>query len=233
MGHYMGHSPGKENPNWQTLKDHVEGVTNRTEQHVRYLVPAISQITVYARLAGLLHDLGKYRDNFQIHRLKWHPHEERHDPDFEEKPCPHSDAGARLMAAEFEMDGEERSELPFIIANHHGKLTDTAALDARLKQTKVEETHELFAKAVQDTPELEDLLQDLPDLPLEGTERAFLIRVLFSALVDADRLDTKGHGSPGKAALRSEYDKQAAEMGLLLERLQTHMQARNSGEVKA
>ncbi|WP_189642769.1 CRISPR-associated endonuclease Cas3'', partial [Deinococcus piscis] len=230
MGHYMGHSPGKENPNWQALKDHVEGVTNRTEQHVRYLVPAIPQITVYARLAGLLHDLGKYRDEFQIHRLKWHPHEERHDPSFEEKPCPHSDAGARLMAAEFEMDGEERSELPFIIANHHGKLTDTAALDARLKQTKVEETHELFAKAVQDTSEVEDLLQDLPDLPLEGTERAFLIRVLFSALVDADRLDTEGHGSPGKAALRSEYDKQAAEMGLLFERLQAHMQSKNGGE---
>ena len=230
MSKYMGHSPSKENPNWQSLKDHVEGVTNRTEQHVRYLVPAIPQITVYARLVGLLHDLGKYRDEFQIHRLKWHPHEERHDLNFEEKPCPHSDAGARLMAAEFEMDGEDRSELPLVIASHHGKLTDTEALGARLKQTKVEETHELFAKAVQDTPELEELLQDLPDLPLQHTERAFLIRTLFSALVDADRLDTEGHGSPTKAALRSEYGKQAIEMGLLLGRLQAYMQARNSGE---
>lgn len=228
----MGHSPSKERNDgrWQTLKDHVEGVTNRTEQHVHYLVPAIPHITVYARLAGLLHDLGKYRDEFQIHRLKWHPHEERHDPSFEEKSCPHSDAGARLMATEFEMDGEDRSELPFIIASHHGKLTDTAALGARLKQTEVEETHELFAKAMQDTPELQELLQDLPDLALQHTERAFLIRTLFSALVDADRLDTEGHGSPTKAALRSEYDKQTVEMNLLLGRLQAHMQARNSGE---
>ncbi|WP_278911655.1 CRISPR-associated endonuclease Cas3'' [Deinococcus wulumuqiensis] len=230
MSKYMGHSPSKENPTWQSLKDHVQGVTNRTEQHVRYLVPAIPHITVYARLAGLLHDLGKYRDEFQIHRLKWHPHEERHDPSFEEKSCPHSDAGARLMATEFEMDGEDRSELPFIIASHHSKLTDTAALGARLKQTEVEETHELFAKAMQDTPELQELLQDLPGLALQHTERAFLIRTLFSALVDADRLDTEGHGSPTKAAVRSEYDKQTVEMSLLLGRLQAYMQARNSGE---
>lgn len=230
MSKYMGHSPSAENPNWQTLKDHVEGVTNRTEQHVRYLLPFIPQITVYARLAGLLHDLGKYRNEFQIHRLKWHPYEERHDTSFEEKAYPHSDAGARLMAAEFEMNGEERSELPFVIANHHGKLTDTGALEARLRQTEVEETHELFVRAMQDTPELGELLQDLPDLPLEGTERAFLIRVLFSALVDADRLDTEEHSSPSKAALRSEYDKQAAEMGLLLRRLQAHMDAKNGGK---
>lgn len=232
MSKYMGHSPSKERNDgvWQTLKDHVEGVTNRTEQHVRYLVPAIPQITVYARLAGLLHDLGKYRDDFQIHRLKWHPHEERHDASFEEKAVPHSDAGARLMAAEFEMDGEERSELPFVIASHHGKLTDLGTLECRLKETKVEETHELFARAAKDTSELEQLLQDLPDLPLQHTERAFLIRTLFSALVDADRLDTEGHNSPSKAAPRSEYDKQAGEMGSLLERLQAHMQSKNSAQ---
>lgn len=238
----MGHSPSKERNDgvWQTLKDHVEGVTNRTEQHVRYLVPAIPHITVYARLAGLLHDLGKYRDEFQIHRLKWHPHEERHDPNFEEKSCPHSDAGAKFIEQRLRVrplekwpaaEREGRQELSFVIANHHGALRDIEALQGRLTETDATEVTSLIAKAVKDTPELITLLKGpLEPLPLQHTERAFLIRTLLSALVDADRLDTEGHGSPSKAALRSEYDKQEAEMGELLERLQAHMQARNNGE---
>lgn len=231
----MGHSPSGERNDgvWQLLKDHVEGVANRTEQHVRYLVPAIPQITVYARLAGLLHDLGKYRDDFQIHRLKWHPHEERHDPNFEERACPHSDAGAKVMYAAMDVQDVEGSELPFIIANHHDSLKDTSQLRCRLNKTDDEEALSLLELAVEDIPEIQTLLdglEDLPDLPLEGTERAFLIRMLFSALVDADRLDTEEHGSPSKAALRSEYEKQTAEMGDLLERLQAHMDAKNSGK---
>lgn len=220
MSTYMGHSPSKERNDgvWQTLKEHLDGVTERTVQHVRFL--NVPEMPRYARVAGYLHDLGKYRDDFQIHRLKWHPHEERHDPNFEEKPCPHSDAGARLMEAEFEMDREDRSELPFVIANHHGALRDISALTARLSQTSVEEVHELYHRACVDTPELPALLQDLPDLPLKATERAFLIRLLFSALVDADRLDTEGHGSFSKAALRQEYAAQATEMTLLLERVE-------------
>ncbi|MFW8628439.1 CRISPR-associated helicase Cas3' [Deinococcus sp. ME38] len=217
MTTYMGHSPGEENPLWQTLKEHLDGVTARTVQHVRFL--NVPELTRYARLAGYLHDLGKYRDDFQLHRLKWNPYEERHDPTLEERPCPHSDAGARLMEVEFEMDREDRSELPFVIANHHGALRDISVLTTRLSQTPVEEVHELYYRACVDTPELPDLLKDLPDLPLKGTERAFLIRLLFSALVDADRLDTEGHGSLGRAALRQMYAAQADEMTLLLERV--------------
>ena len=226
----MAHSPSAEQLHWQTLRNHALGVADRTEQHVRYLQPSIPQVAAYARAAGLLHDLGKYRDDFQIHRLQWHPHEERHDPSFEKRPCPHSDAGAQLLATEFEMDGAVRSELPFVIAGHHTHLTDTSTLKDRLRKTKPEETHELFARALEDTPELRDLLQDFPDLPLEGTERAFLIRLLFSALVDADRLDTEEHGSPSRAELRSIYGQQAAEMGLLFERLQTYMAAKKGSD---
>lgn len=224
MTTYMGHSPSGENPVWQTLRAHVEGVTNRTDEHVRYLVPNIPHLTVYARLTGLLHDLGKYRDDFQKHRLQWNPYTEREDKTLEVKPCPHSDAGARFMEHEFGMDGEDRSELPFVIANHHGALRDLGALQGRLNQTAVEEVQELFVRACEDTPELSELLSNLPDLPLAATERAFLIRTLLSALVDADRLDTEGHGSPSKAALRRDYAAQVEEMTLLLARVQAEVE---------
>ena len=229
----MGHSPSKERGDgvWQTLKEHVEGVTRLTEMHVQYLVESVPEITTYAKLAGYLHDLGKYRDDFQLHRLKWHPHEERWDPTFEEKPVPHSDAGARLMEIEFEMDREERSELPLVIANHHGGLRDVGTVLKRLSSTEMDEVAGLYERAIRDIPELADLLgSGFPDLPLRATERAFLIRTLFSALVDADRLDTEGHGSPSKAELRAAHAAGKAEMALLFDRVQAEMDAKAAAD---
>ncbi|MGI8748652.1 MAG: CRISPR-associated endonuclease Cas3'', partial [Deinococcus sp.] len=219
MTSYMAHSPSEENPQWQTLRDHVEGVTRLTEHHVRYL--GVPHLSVYARLTGLLHDLGKYRDDFQMYRLNWHPHQEREDKTLGERPVPHSDAGAKLIQACLDADREAGNELPFVIANHHGRLRDVDALESRLDSTDLNEVGALLDRAKRDTPELADLLNsELPDLTLEGTERAFLIRFLLGALVDADRLDTEGHGSPSRARLRDAHRADQEEMGLLLARLE-------------
>ena len=238
----MGHSPSKERGDgvWQTLKEHVEGVTRLTEMHVQYLVESVPEITTYAKLAGYLHDLGKYRDDFQLHRLKWHPHEERWDPTFEEKPVPHSDAGAKWLDVRLRLKPrekfgpagrEDRRELPFVIASHHGALKDIEALDDRLNKAAWEEVSPLVRKAAADIPELADLLgSGFPDLPLRATERAFLIRTLFSALVDADRLDTEGHGSPSKAELRAAHAAEKAEMALLFDRVQAEMDAKAAAD---
>lgn len=37
MTQYMAHSPSEENPQWQTLKTHAEGVSAQLEHHLRYL----------------------------------------------------------------------------------------------------------------------------------------------------------------------------------------------------
>jgi len=215
---FMGHSPSKENLDWQTLEAHVEGVTQRIEHHVRYL--GVAHLERYARLIGLLHDLGKYRMDFQKHRLGWNP-ETQLPQKYPEKPVPHSDAGAKFMQSLLDMDRETASELPFVIANHHGRLRDVDALHTRLSESNFQEVEALVELAVQDTPELAELLEsELPALPLEGTERAFLIRMLLGALVDADRLDTEEHGSPSKAALRELHHAEQGEMALLLARLE-------------
>jgi CRISPR-associated endonuclease/helicase Cas3 len=98
---FMGHSPSSENPEWQTLPDHVSGVTERITHHVRYM--AIPGLTVYARLTGLLHDLGKYRLEFQQHRLGWNPVTGQPQK-YVEKAVPHSDAGAKFMQQLLDMD---------------------------------------------------------------------------------------------------------------------------------
>ena len=216
----MGHSPSRENDRWQTLRAHTEGVTVRLEHHLRYLTLAnnIPELLPYAKLTGYLHDLGKYREDFQKYRLGWNPQTAQKE-DFGKKAVPHSNAGAKVMQYRMDADRETGSELPFVIANHHGRLKDVDALVKRLGDVKEEEVFALLELAGDDFPELVELYNsDLPDLPLEQTERAFLIRLLLGALVDADRLDTEEHGSPSKTDLRTQHAAEQNEMALLLAR---------------
>ena len=82
-------------------------------------------------------------------------------------------------------------------------------------------------------PELGELLDaDPPDLPLESTQRAFLIRFLLGALVDADRLDTEAHGSPSKAELRKLHAAEQNEMVFLLARLEAEQSKKAVDDAK-
>lgn len=229
---YMAHSPSAENPEWQTLKAHAEGVTARLEHHLRYLTQNVPELLPYAKLTGYLHDLGKYRDDFQEHRLGWNPRTGQPVTP-SRKAVQHSDAGAKFMQVLLDADREVAAEVPFVIANHHGRLKDVDALEGRLNGTDIHKVEDLIDLAIGDLPELGELLEtDLPDLPLERTERAFLIRFLLGALVDADRLDTEAHGSPGKAELRNLHAAEHDEMALLLARVQTDQDKKNDNDAK-
>ncbi len=150
-----------------------------------------------------------------------------------QRAVPHSDAGAKYMQVLLDTDRETASELPFVIANHHGRLRDIDALVKRLDGTDIEKVEDLLDLAVADLPELGELLEtDLPDLPLKRTERAFLIRFLLGALVDADRLDTEAHGSPGTTELRNLHAAEKGEMALLLSRLQTDQDKKTAEDAK-
>lgn len=230
---YMAHSPSEENPEWQTLKAHAEGVTARLEHHLRYLTRNVPELLPYAKLTGYLHDLGKYREEFQEHRLGWDARADREITPVQ-KAVPHSDAGARYMQALLEMDREVASELPFVIANHHGRLRDVDTLSGRLNDTDLQKVEDLVELAEAELTELTELLEaDFPDLPLERTERAFLIRFLLGALVDADRLDTEEHGSPSKAELRKLHAAEQGEMALLLSRAQTEQDKKTAEDAKS
>lgn len=131
-----------------------------------------------ARLAGLLHDIGKCSDAFQA-RLKGG------------ERCDHSTAGV--------LEAIARQNLPvaFAVAGHHGGLPDGGAAgdtaDAPTlmgrRQRRVAD-YSRFAKQI-------TLPEKVSPFPCEGPRetayfrQAFYTRMLFSCLVDADWLNTE------------------------------------------
>jgi CRISPR-associated endonuclease/helicase Cas3 len=160
-----------------------------------------------ARAAGLLHDLGKYRSEFQCY-LDNVAHGRRAER------APHSAYGAKRA------DELAATDVAFAVVGHHGGLPDRADLMERLKGR---ETEGVLSSAREDFPAL-GLLSALPvpaGLRSDRTAADLHIRMLFSCLVDADFLDTESHLRPDRAARRSPAPLQPER---LLHRLTAHVE---------
>jgi len=167
--HYAHSLAGEPTERWQELREHLEETAKLAEEFAGAYAPG------WGRLAGLWHDAGKYQSAFQrrIGAGLNGPSNERVD---------HSSVGALLA--------QERGAPPLalIIAGHHGGLRNLEDVRSRLAEKR-----DLLSAARRDglPPELETLA--LPQTPpwKDKRERALWIRFVFSALVDADFLDTE------------------------------------------
>ena len=128
-----------------------------------------------------MHDLGKYSREFQA-RLSG-----------EVGRVDHSTAGAKVALDRY---GPKLGKmLAFCIAGHHAGLAngvdggETSALAERLK-TKIPEIDPVWESQI-DLPEPTLPVLKLRDAEAAGFSAAFLTRMVFSALVDADYLDTE------------------------------------------
>jgi CRISPR-associated endonuclease/helicase Cas3 len=189
---------GKPDP----LQVHLSEVRNNASYYARVFGAA-----PLADIAGLLHDLGKYACQFQ----------RRLENPSEETARDHSIAGAAAILGCYKRQGEMAA---LVIEGHHLGLkqirTDTngsPAWEAWLRQiasdlskhpdafteTKLSLLLERFRKDGGAFPELAK--PDFPNLLHDecASAAAMLdVRMLFSALVDADFLDTEAHFN-GKA----------------------------------
>src|SRR5262249_16035717 len=162
---------------WEPLRDHLVDVANRAASFAASFGPADE-----ARLAGLLHDLGKYSDLFSL-RLKG-----------EISGLDHWSAGARAALDRF---ASRPSPLALPIQGHHIGLQSAMAmscLGSSLRATPRElkltdsDTTALLSRFEADGLSLPSLQGPLFD-PGHGRAAAMLdVRMLFSTLVDADCL---------------------------------------------
>ncbi|MBE2294350.1 MAG: CRISPR-associated endonuclease Cas3'' [Phycisphaerales bacterium] len=209
---FLAHVRQDDCGQWHThpLDEHLRGVAALAESFA-----AAFDAGDWARLAGLWHDLGKYRSIFQ-HYIRG---ASGYDAHIETTPgrVDHSTVGA-LHAIE-RMKGLGRI-LAYLIAGHHAGLPDWQSAEApisslvhRLKQT------DLLADALIQSPPADILDAPLPTSNPGQRDVALWIRLLFSCLVDADFLDTEQFMSPDKTASRGQYP----TLDILESRFETYM----------
>lgn len=221
------------------LDDHLTSVAGLA---AAFAPPALREL---ARLAGIWHDLGKRRVGFQRYIRSAGPdaHIEGRVPDRDKT---HSAAGA-LWAVDHLSAGLGKPGtllarlLQYAIAGHHAGLANWSGdLAARLESADARrELQESLARARSDKllkPALghidpKAVLGLLNDShPPQPGRAALWLRILFSALVDADFLDTEAYFRPELAARRGPAVP-LAELGRALDRHLDQLMAGASGAV--
>jgi CRISPR-associated endonuclease/helicase Cas3 len=177
---YLAHTKnGRGEPH--ILHDHLKAVGELAAQYAAQVHPELALI---ARWAGLLHDIGKYRDAFQNYLLDANK-QRGSDPDTH-----HAVYGAALAY--------ERGStvLPFAIAGHHTGLHDPDHLMEKVIERPsyhaFERLPEVVARFQSELGAIPEVFNE-PEFVGENAKTDLYVRMLFSALVDADFLDTEKH----------------------------------------
>jgi CRISPR-associated endonuclease/helicase Cas3 len=180
---YFAHSTDRpDRADWQPLHDHLHRVAALAHKHA-----AKFGAGEWGYAAGLLHDLGKYSDEFQA-RLEGRSGR-----------VDHSTAGAIEAGKRFQALAPP---LQFVVAGHHAGLAN----GGEEEQSRRSSLRDRLVAAVPDYSAYAghvELPTDLPSPRLArhtgtggcsnraGFQAAFFTRMVFSCLVDADYLDTE------------------------------------------
>lgn len=204
-GYYAHSAPRDSAHPWHGLADHLQGTGDRAARFLAHM-----GLADFGRAAGLLHDLGKYTAEFQK-RLRGGP------------PVNHSTAGAKVACQRY--PDHLGKLIAFGVAGHHAGLANG---------TNGEKTTALADRLRQKVPDLDPVWRNeiaLPPLAIPrvrprgrdsaGFTASFLTRLVFSALVDADYLDTEAYydGADGTESPRGQHPSLEA----LRERLDRHL----------
>lgn len=218
MTMYYGHTfPGdKSKQRWQLMKCHASEVARRAKDHAKPFGEADR-----AELAGKLHDLGKYGELFQRRLLGL------------ESGLDHWSVGACFAKL-----GYKDAGLALVIQGHHIGLQvgDKQTLE-ELKLGALVKKHPLELRLTEPEPDQANikklvgrLVGDGVALPAstkanleQGSTAADMLdtRMLFSALVDADYLDTEEAMRPDDREARPENEPLDAAKALAV--LETHL----------
>jgi CRISPR-associated endonuclease/helicase Cas3 len=176
-GEALPESTGK----WQPLAEHLCNVAALAKKFAAPL-----GLPEEAELAGLLHDLGKYHPDFQQYLRRGRPR------------TPHAATGAAVIAA-------RSVRLANIIASHHAGMNDWPELQPKLAAL-VAEKKSLFGEFLRHFQSELGCQPPTVPAPIEvgAAARELATRLVFSALVDADYLDTEEHFQKSKGQPVSE-----------------------------
>ena len=186
MTNFHAHS-ANDNGEWHGLVEHLEKVA---EIAGGFCEPFGSHDAGY--YAGLWHDIGKFNPEFQ----RYLADELRRGPD-------HKGAGAKLALQHLE-------PLALLVQGHHGGLKAIRHCKGWVNEKDSNPaTENAIVTARQAIAQLEPQTPIRPPQWVNNEHRAEMwlrvemwLRMVFSALIDADRLDTEAHFNPERATRR-------------------------------
>jgi CRISPR-associated endonuclease/helicase Cas3 len=171
-------SQSEPGSNWQLLPEHLRNVASLARSNAVGTRDAESSLSDSAWMAGLLHDLGKYRPEFQQMLRGLNVQRER---------TYHKQAGA-AKAYDF-----QDVCVSFAIAGHHGGLPNKTDVEsAILSRNGRDVAAQVWSAACRDLPELRSLHPSRPQ-SMDALTADLQTRFIFSCLVDADWTDTAAH----------------------------------------
>jgi CRISPR-associated endonuclease/helicase Cas3 len=191
------------------LREHLEAVATGAARNA-----ASFGADRWGYLAGLWHDLGKYRPGFQKYINSVADENAHIEGRIASVDKTHSAAGALHAQASFcralgERGGTTARVLAYLIAGHHGGLADwlhdtRRDLSFRLASDAARrEYEEAIAAAPAEVLRPDGSLPDLTAVPGGSLGFALWARMLFSCLTDADFLDTERFMDGGRAGKRA------------------------------
>ncbi|NLI11312.1 MAG: CRISPR-associated helicase Cas3' [Peptococcaceae bacterium] len=191
MNCYYAHTKNQYEKN-HFLKDHLVSVANLTKQFTKNFYNG--QFMPLAWLVGLLHDLGKINPQFQDYLKAL-------DEGMKPSKVSHAPWGAYFVYLAFSK-WEIKKDLALSIAGHHAGLDEIGAMTAKLMALTPDQGFKSEIMRVAQLLIKENTFSNFKSPSLTALQRELLVRMFFSALIDADRLDTEAHFSPEKSRLR-------------------------------
>jgi CRISPR-associated endonuclease/helicase Cas3 len=200
---YYAHSkPNLDESEWQLLIEHLTETAD-----LAFALGEDAGVSELAKTAGMLHDIGKYSKEFQA-RLRG-----------SNRRVDHATAGAREIVKLFP-DNPFAEILSYCIAGHHtglpdyGSKGDTAEDGTLLARREKKELKNYDAYQTEIDPKLLTLSPrhlkpacfriEEKEKAYTGFSVAFLTRMVFSTLVDADWLETERY-MQGEAKPRGQH----------------------------
>jgi len=220
MKKYWAHSERKGTDEKQELEEHLLNTAELAASFTASFDP--ERLTFYA---GLWHDLGKYYHEFQDYL---------DDPTLQRKHRDHSTAGGVYACQS--LDWSQAFIVMILIFSHHGGLICAKDLMKRFEDNKDE-------SFIQKSLQKGSLFLEHYPLPISRVKSDYWnyespdmvsleirIRMFFSALVDADFLDTEHHFYPDKTHLRTIQKEPSELYQLLSSHYQSLERAENANE---
>jgi len=165
----------------QNLKQHLVGVATLAQAKMPLNWHQIAYI------AGLWHDLGKYRQQWQSY-LKYSGKNS--------KRVPHAAHGAWLALERY--NSKSVPAITYVIAGHHSGLQESAYFDTESFAELAQGWEEALNNACKEITDFDT--ETIPDFELPPLRREMAIRILFAILVDSDRLDAAKFSASGTSS---------------------------------